>query len=81
MSCDGVKQHDVSSVSRPPAGRAGCAGASPVFNTKFALIICAYRITVSISDFQSDGVVSITTRRSKPPIGVLGYKSWQGARY
>ena len=33
--------------------------------------ICAYRITVSISDFQSDGVVSITTRRSKPPIGVL----------
>ena len=27
--------------------------------------ICAYRITVSISDFQSDGVVSITTRRSK----------------
>lgn len=34
--------------------------------------ICAYRITVSISDFQSDGVVSITTRRSKPPIGVLG---------
>ena len=37
--------------------------------------ICAYRITVSISDFQSDGVVSITTRRSKPPIGVLGYKS------
>ena len=38
--------------------------------------ICAYRITVSISDFQSDGVVSITTRRSKPPIGVLGYKSW-----
>ena len=43
--------------------------------------ICAYRITVSISDFQSDGVVSITTRRSKPPIGVLGYKSWPGARY
>ena len=38
--------------------------------------ICAYRITVSISDFQSDGVVSITTRRSKPPIGVLGYKFW-----
>ena len=43
--------------------------------------ICAYRITVSISDFQSDGVVSITTRRSKPPIGVLGYKAWPGARY
>lgn len=43
--------------------------------------ICAYRITVSISDFQSDGVVSITTRRSRPPIGVLGYKSWPGARY
>ena len=35
--------------------------------------ICAYRITVSISDFQSDGVVSITTRRSKPPIGVLAW--------
>ena len=27
--------------------------------------ICAYRITVSISAFQAEGVVSITTRRSK----------------